>query len=191
MRKVILCLLFAGSIVGLEGLARADEEPKKKESLRFSLKDTKEKVHTLEQYKDKFLVLEWIEPACPYCRRHAKDQTMNTVVNKYKKNKDVVVLGICTSSHTDSKGMQSFIDKHKLQYTVLMDPTGEVGRRFGAKRTPHMFVLSKGKVVYEGAMDDDPQGGKGHDERVNYIVKAVDELIAGKKVSAPLTKPYG
>ncbi len=194
MRNIVLCLLVIagiGSFAAIDApFSRADDAPKKK-APSFSLKDTQGKTHTLEQYKDKFVVLEWIEPACPTCRRHAKDSTVNSIVKQYKKNKDVVILGICTSSRTDAKGMQAFMDKHKLNYTVLMDPTGEVGRMFGAKKTPHMFVLSKGKVVYGGAMDNDPRGKLAHDQRVNFISKALDELISGKEVSKFSTKPYG
>ncbi len=192
MRNTVLCLLViagVGSFAAIDApFSRADEVPK---ALSFSLKDTHGKNHTLEQYKDKFVVLEWIEPACPTCRRHAKDSTINGLVKKYEKNKDVVILGICTSSSTDAESMQAFMNMHKLKYTVLMDPTGKVVRMFGAKKTPHMFVLSKGKVVYKGAMDNDPRGKLAHDERVNYIGKALDELIAGKKISTASTKPYG
>ena len=62
---------------------------------------------------------------------------------------------------------------------------------FGAQKTPHMYVAKDGAKLYEGALDDDARGSKSEKERVNYISKALDEILAGKKVSTPSTKPYG
>ncbi len=113
------------------------------------------------------------------------------LVKKYKGNKEVVILGVCTSSRSDKDTVNAFKKKHSLNYPVLMDTTGKVGHMFGAKKTPHMFVLKNNQIVYSGAFDNDPRGSKEHGERVNYISKAVDELLSNKKVSTKKTKPYG
>jgi peroxiredoxin len=160
-----------------------------KDAPAFALKDTNGKAHTLEQYKDKIVVLEWTEPGCPYIVNHAKAGTMKKIAKDYA-DKGVVFLGICTSRNTDTDGMKSFMKEQKIDYTVLMDPTGEIGRAYGASNTPHMFVIQGGKIVYEGAIDDDPRMSK-KDGAVNYVRQALDELIAKKAVTTAKTKPYG
>lgn len=185
-----LLLIAGGSLVFAQNAkpeGKADEKKAKK--LEFELKDTKGKTHKLSDYKDKYVVLEWIEPGCPYCVKHAKEKTINELVKKYGK-KEVVFLGICTSSKTDTKAMEAFREEHKLQYTVLMDTTGEVGRMFKASNTPHLFIVKNGAILYQGAIDNDPRGNMG-EKAENYIAKALDELLEGKKVSTALTKPYG
>lgn len=155
----------------------------------FTLKDLKGKEHSLAQYKDKIVVLEWTEPGCPYIVRHAKEKTLETIQKDYK-DKDVVVLGICTSRITDTEGMASFAKEHGISYSVLMDTDGAIGRAYGASNTPHLFVVKDGKIVYEGAIDDDPRGQKGKDA-TNYVRAAIDDLLAGKSVATAKTKPYG
>ena len=72
-----------------------------------------------------------------------------------------------------------------------MDAKGEIGRAYGAKVTPHMFVVDpKGTVIYAGAIDDDPRGSKG-EAAVNHVAVALDSLLAGKSVEVAETKPYG
>jgi peroxiredoxin len=81
-------------------------------------------------------------------------------------------------------------EEFKMPYPILMDTTGETGKAYGAKTTPHCYVIDKnGVLAYEGAIDDDRSvetPGK-----VNYVAKAVDELLAGSSVSTTQTKPYG
>ena len=75
----------------------------------------------------------------------------------------------------------------------MVDAEGEVGRTYGAKTTPHMFVINaEGKLVYQGAIDDKEsasEGGKG--AKVNFVAQAIDEVMAGKAVSQNSTRPYG
>lgn len=71
-----------------------------------------------------------------------------------------------------------------MAFPILLDPTGKAGRSYQAKRTPHMFVVdSSGKLVYEGAIDN--QKDK------NYIVAAIEDLLAHRPVAKPQTTPYG
>ncbi|MEM7235773.1 MAG: redoxin domain-containing protein [Planctomycetota bacterium] len=194
--SLLLCLVaigFGATLVNADEPKKADKKAEKKSAkkLDFELKDLDGKTVKLSDLKDKYVVLEWIEPTCPTCKRHAKEGTVNHLVKKYAKNKDVIVLGVCTSSRSDARAMKAFSDQSKLQYRIVMDPTGKVGRQFGAKKTPHMYIVRNGEKLYEGAFDDDPRGRKAEAERVNYISKALDELLAGKKVSTSYTRPYG
>lgn len=164
-------------------------EAARKKAPAFALQDLDGKRHTLEQYKDKIVVLEWTEPGCPYIVRHAKQETLNKIAKDYG-SKNVVVLGVCTSNKTDTAAMKKFAEEQKLQYPVLMDLTGEVGRAYDAKTTPHLFIVNQGEIVYQGAIDDDPRGQK-QEGVVNYVRKAIDELLAKKPISTGSTAPYG
>jgi len=184
-RWIALAVILALPILAIA----ADEKPGgTKDAPAFDLKDTKGTAHKLDQYKDKIVVLEWTEPGCPFIVRHAKAQTLAKIQADYK-DKGVVVLGVCTSKLTDAAAMQKFMDEHKISYPVLMDPTGAVGKSYGATNTPQLFVIKGGKILYEGAIDDDPRGK--NEKPVNYVRKALDEILAGKAVSTAKTEPYG
>ncbi len=106
-------------------------------------------------------------------------------------DKNVVWLAINSTSHATQEKNKAFDRKHDLQYPILDDSSGDVGRKYDAKRTPHMFVIDKkGYIQYEGAIDNSPLG-KNKDDVVNYVEKALDQLIKGNDVTTPRTKPYG
>jgi len=117
---------------------------------------------------------------------------MVETAKKYR-NKGVVWLAINSSIKTAPEANQEFAAKYKLPYPILDDRAGDVARQFGARTTPHMFIIDKeGRIAYEGAIDNAPRdkqevgGGK-----LNYVDKALAELTLGKKVSLPNTPPYG
>src|SRR5690606_18735708 len=156
----------------------------------FTLKDTEGNDVSLLSHQGKIVVLEWFNPDCPIVQRWYNDGGMNKVYDKYK-DKDVVWLAInTTAGHTvdaDKKAME----KWNIQRPVLNDADGKVGRAYGAQTTPHMYIVDKeGRLVYAGAIDDDPRGSKG-DSATNYVAKALDELLAGESVSTAETRPYG
>lgn len=157
----------------------------------FSLEDQTGKKVSLSDFSGKkIVVLEWINPDCPYVQRHYKAATMKSLAEKYK-DKGVVWLAINTTHYMNKETNQKWITDYQLPYQILDDHEGTVGRLYGAKTTPHMFIIDKsGKLVYQGAIDDDPRGNKG-ENKVNYVAKALDELLAGKPISMPETKPYG
>ena len=76
---------------------------------------------------------------------------------------------------------------------MLLDPAGTVGRLYGAKTTPHVFVIDpKGQVIYAGAIDSTPSPyPEDIAGSVNYVAQALDEAMSGKPVSIPSTKSYG
>lgn len=157
----------------------------------FSLEDQTGKKVSLSDFSGKkIVVLEWINPDCPYVQRHYKAATMKSLAEKYK-DKGVVWLAINTTHYMNKETNQKWITDYQLPYQILDDHEGTVGRLYGAKTTPHMFIIDKsGKLVYQGAIDDDPRGNKG-ENKVNYVAKALDELLAGKPISMSETKPYG
>jgi peroxiredoxin len=156
----------------------------------FSLSDQSGKKVSLSDYSGSVVVLEWINPDCPFVQRHAKAKTMATLAQKYG-DKGIVWLGINSTNYMNADTNRKWVDDNSLPYAVLDDRAGEVGRSYGARTTPHMFIIDKsGTLVYQGAIDDDPQGTKGG-SALNYVDAALAEVLAGKAVSAPQTKAYG
>lgn len=162
----------------------------------FTLEDTTGESHTLSDYTadGKIVVLEWFNPTCPYVvRHHEKVTTMKDIATDFEE-KDVVWLAI----NSTNEGHPAFgkdaesIKEWKIEYPVLLDAPGDVGRLYGAKTTPHMYVIDKkGILRYMGAIDNDARGRKSESDKVNYVRQALDEVIAGETVSEPETRAYG
>jgi peroxiredoxin len=156
----------------------------------FTLADQGGKNVSLADYAGKIVVLEWINPDCPFVVRHYQAKTMINLALEYKE-RGVVWLAVNTTKTYDMQKNQAFHEAQALPYPVLNDRTGVVGKLFEAKTTPHMYIIdAQGQLAYQGAIDDDPQGTKGADA-TNYVKQALDELLAGKAVSMAQTKPYG
>jgi len=158
----------------------------------FTAKDHSGKDVKLSDFKGKTVVLEWINPGCPYVKRHYEAGTMANLAKEYAAGSgDVVWLAVNSNSGAKAEDMKAFAQKHELSYPILMDGEGTVGKAYGAKTTPHMFVIDKdGKLAYAGGIDNDEDGEKSSD-RVNYVKNALDELKSGKPVSTSETKAYG
>lgn len=184
MTKWCVTLLMVGALVFTGVAVGEDKEPKKEKTLSFELKDTEGKTHKLADMKDKLVVLEWFEPKCPAVVPHYRSKKMQKLAATYKE-KGVVWLAVCSTGAQSVEGLKKFTTEHGVKHAVLTDFDGKVGRMFGAKTTPHMFVLKNGKVVYQGAIDEGRRGDK------NFVAQALDELLAGKEVSTPKTRPYG
>ena len=152
----------------------------------FTLLDQEGNSHTLSAYRGKTIVLEWTNPTCPFVEFHYKNDTMNKLS---KANPNVVWLTINSSHFTTAEDNKKWARSENVK-TVLADPSGQVGRSYEARTTPHMFVINpEGKVVYQGAIDDNPH----MDQKVsvNYVKEALNALKAGKKVTVSETRPYG
>ena len=160
----------------------------------FSLKGADGKTYSLADFKGKTVVLEWINPNCPFSDRHAREKTMSELHSKYG---EVVWLGINSTSASHANFMKpadhlAYNQKTGINYPVLYDEKGTVGHAYDAKTTPHLFIIDEqGKIAYNGAIDDDPPGRKARAERVNYVGGGLSLDKAGKKVDPAATKPYG
>ncbi len=154
----------------------------------FTLKDTTGKDQKLSDYKGKIVVLEWTNPECPFVQRHyGAAQTMIKLANA---NADVVWLAIDSISTHTPETIAAWVQKEAIPYPILSDPDGAVGKLYGAKTTPQMFIISaEGNVVYQGSIDNNPRGNKS--TIANHVEKALAELKAGQPVTEPTTKPYG
>ena len=156
----------------------------------FTLSDTAGNEVSLSNFEGKIVVLEWLNPDCPFVKRHYKAGTMKNLASQYG-SEGVVWLTINSTHYMDAAANAKFKADHELPYTILVDQSGDVGHLYGAKTTPHMYIVNgDAMLVYIGAIDDDPRGSKG-EPAVNYVAAALDEVGAGKAVTTAETKPYG
>ena len=164
----------------------------------FKLADSNGKEHSLSDFKGKIVVLEWINFECPFVKKHYNSQNMQSIQLKYTK-KDVVWLSICSSAegkqgNFSNDEINNRIKNHNAKMSAyLIDTDGKVGKMYGAKTTPHMYIIDKeGKLVYAGGIDDKASTDiEDIEEAKNYVSLALDELLAGKNVSLQTSKPYG
>jgi peroxiredoxin len=190
-------LITATSIVAASVFA-ADSPPVGSSAPEFSLSDAKGKSHSLADYKGKYVVLEWFNPECPFVKKHYGSGNMQKLQQEFT-SKGVVWLTIDSSApglegNMTAEQASSTINSWKTHQTaLLLDPEGKAGRAYGAKNTPHMFVISpEGKIVYEGAIDSKATPNPADiPTSTNYVKTALDEAMAGKPVSNANTRPYG
>lgn len=164
----------------------------------FKLVDSNGKEHSLSDFKGKVVVLEWINFECPFVKKHYNSKNMQSLQLKYTK-KDVVWLSVCSSSegkqgNFSPEEINKRIKDHNAKMSAyLMDADGKVGKMYGAKTTPHMYVIDKdGKLVYAGAIDEKPSTDlEDVKEAKNYVAAALDELLTGKSVSFHSSTSYG
>jgi glutathione peroxidase-family protein len=189
---VILFLVF------ISGLVFAQQAKLNESAPDFKLTDSNGSEHSLSDLAEKIVVLEWINYDCPFVKKHYDSKNMQSLQEKYTEE-GIIWLAICSSN----KGKQGNFSveeinkrskNHDAKFTAyLIDEDGKVGKMYGAKTTPHMYIIDKsGKLVYAGGIDDkattdveDIEGSK------NYISVALDELLAGKTVSVQSSTPYG
>jgi peroxiredoxin len=164
----------------------------------FSLPDTDGKVIHLSDFKGKYVVLEWYNPDCPFVHKHYSSGNMQRLQKEFVA-KGVVWLGIDSSgpgqegNYPAAKLNEISARVRATRTALLMDPKGNVGRLYGAKTTPDMYVIGlDGKIVYAGAIDNKPNANiadvKG---ATNYVRNALAAVMAGKPVDPALTRSYG
>jgi glutathione peroxidase-family protein len=164
----------------------------------FNLKDSFGKEHSLSDFAGKVVVLEWINFECPFVKKHYNSNNMQKLQEKYAKD-SIVWLALCSSAegkqgNFSNEEINSRSIKLKAKYLAyLIDEDGKVGKMYGAKTTPHMFIVDKeGKLVYAGAIDDTPSTDIDDIETAkNYVSSALDELLDSKNVSTQSSSPYG
>jgi hypothetical protein len=189
-----LALVVALGSTGTARAAAAVGQP----APAITLPDTNGKTVTLDAYKGKWVVLEWVNFQCPFVGKHYGSGNMQKLQKTYT-GKGVVWLSINSSA----PGKEGNLDGPKANALVeakgaapsefLLDPAGTVGRAYGAKATPHMFVIDpQGTVVYAGAIDDTPSTDKADIATAhNYVSAALDAAMAGRPVLKTATEPYG
>jgi peroxiredoxin len=161
-------------------------------------KDTNGADVSLDAYKGKVVVLEWTNNECPFVRKHYDSKNMQDT-QKYAAEKGAVWISVVSSAPekqghvTPEKANEITTAEGATLTHKILDETGVIGRAYGAKTTPHMFVIdASGNVAYMGAIDSDtsfkPEAIKG---ATNYVRAAIDALTAGTPVATAQTEPYG
>ena len=174
------------------GIATGDAAPD------FALPDTRGNTHGLKDYPGKYVVLEWTNYECPFVKKHYNSGNMQALQKTYT-DKGVVWLTICSSA----RGKQGNAEADEIHRTngangfaataYLIDEDGAVGKKFGARTTPHLFIINPDrKLGYQGAIDSvrstDP---KDVPEAMNYVREYLDLMMNGESPSHTTTQPYG
>jgi len=195
-RRSILAALGVAALVGMTAAFTQDSGTLKTAKVgeaapAFTLKDTAGKDHALGNYKEKIVVLQWINYDCPVCVRVMKSGVAGEMLTELKElDKDIVLLAINSTKNLTAEKTAAYLKNHKYDVPALLDQDGTVGKLYGARTTPHMFVIDKAGVLrYAGAIDDDPSGRS--DDSTNYVVNAVKQIIAGETVVPDQTQSYG
>ena len=164
----------------------------------FSLSDTAGKTVRLADFKGRHVVLEWVNPGCPYVRKHYHSANMQGTQREVTA-KGVVWLAI-NSTETGSYDylppakLGQWMGEQKAAAThTLLDPEGQVGRAYGARTTPHLYIVSpQGRLVYAGGIDSIASSRAEDIPRaVNYVKQGVAQALAGQPLTEPLTRAYG
>lgn len=164
----------------------------------FRATDVSGKQVSLSDFKGKYVVLEWNNPACPFVQKHYDSGNMQSLQKRYgAENVAWVAINSTTESHSDYMSPEKLAGWFKQQNAapaaVLMDTSGQIGRAFGAKVTPHMYVIDpNGTLVYAGAIDDKRSANPGDVKTAsNYVTNALLEVKSGKPVSKAANSAYG
>jgi AhpC/TSA family len=164
----------------------------------FTLNATTSKSVSLADQRGKLVILEWTNHDCPYVRKHYDTSNMQGL-QKETTTQGVIWLTLISSAPgtqgyvTPSQGNELTAARQASPTAVLLDPTGVVGKAYGATNTPHMYIIDKaGTLVYAGAIDDRPTTRQGDVRGAqNYVRAALEDLAAGRPVKTPVTRAYG
>lgn len=164
----------------------------------FTAVDTSGKTVSLADFKGKHVVLEWVNPGCPFVVKHYGAGNMQGTQQEAT-SKGVVWLAVSSTAPTAGDyrkpaDLAAWMQGHKAAATAtLMDDDGKVGRAYGARTTPHMYIVDPaGTLVYAGAIDSKPTANPADiATATNHVKQALGETLAGKPVSQASTRPYG
>jgi len=186
----LACVLVLAAAPAAAAVAPGDRAPD------FTLTDTDGREHTLADYlaAGHVVVLEWFNPDCPYIVKH--HQNARTMNETYARFVDQGVVWLAINSGAPGK-QGAGLDRNRkaraqfeMPMPVLLDESGKVGKAYGAKTTPHMYVIkADGTVVYNGAIDDDRSP---HElGKTNHVAEALAAVFAGEAVPTAMSQPYG
>lgn len=164
----------------------------------FTAVDSNGKEHRLSDFRGKTVVLEWTNHDCPYVRKHYDSGNMQAL-QKTATGKGIVWLSIISSA-PGKQGHVSRAEANRLTSSrnaaptaVLLDESGKIGRLYGAKTTPHMYIIDDGgELVYMGGIDSIPSTDTNDIARAtNYVDAALNALSSGQPIEDAVTRPYG
>jgi peroxiredoxin len=186
-------LVLAGLVVGVNGAPTMGQSAK-----YFEAQGSDGKSYRLSDYAGKYVVLQWYNKDCPFVRKHYESGNMQSLQAKYTA-KSVIWFEIISSAPgeqgylTATQAEQNRASTGSKATATLLDPEGKIGRLYGAKTTPHMFIISpEGILIYQGAIDNrNSTDGEDIPGAKNYVAAALDEALTGKPITVSSTHPYG
>ena len=190
---ILALLVFAQAAIAAPGEPEVD-----KPAPLFSATDSNGKTHNLADYRGKIVVLEWTNHDCPYVRKHYGAGNMQALQNDAREA-DIVWLTVISSA----PGKQGYVDpaeankltasRNAAPHAVLLEPDGAIGKAYGARTTPHMYIIdAQGVLRYKGGIDDKPTSDPADiDGAENYVRAALADLASGSAVRTPVSRPYG
>jgi AhpC/TSA family len=157
----------------------------------FTLTDSNGRTLSLAEFKGKTVVLEWTSHECPYVGKHYRGNNMQALQKKWT-GQGVAWLSVISSAPgqpgyvSPQQANKLTADRGAAPTAVVFDPTGKVGHAYGARTTPHMYVIDgEGALVYKGGIDDQPTA------RLQFVDQALSEISQGKPVSVTSSRAYG
>ena len=192
VHRRLLSLVLAAVSVPLFAIPPGAQAPD------FKGTDSNGVIHTLSQYRGKYMVLEWANRGCPYDQKHYRSGNMEALQRQWT-DKGVIWLSVLSSAPGEQGSVtpaeeNEYLKKMKAAPTAaLLDPEGSIARLYQAKTTPHMFVIDpQGKLIYQGAIDDKPTTDTADIKTAhNYLDQVLNAAMAGKPVPVASTRPYG
>lgn len=155
----------------------------------FTLTTTDGKQWSLADAAGKIVVLEWCNPNCPVCRKLVSNGAVAKTVADCGTDVVYVMINSSAADPASLEATAAYLKDNKLTTPGLLDKDGAVGKLYGARTTPHCFVIdAKGVLRYQGAIDDNADGKGG---KMNYVANAVKQIKGNETVSPETTKPYG
>ena len=201
MNRRVFATTIAAAAISLIAMPALYAEPKVgAPAPAFTAVDSNGKTVNLGDFKGKTVVLEWTNDGCPFVKKHYATPPANMQGLQTAAAADDIVWLSVISSRPGSQGHVSPEGANELTSSrgaapahVILDESGDIGRLFGAKTTPHMYIVTpEGELVYDGAIDSVPSARVDDiEEATNFVTLALNELAAGEPVSNPVTKPYG
>jgi peroxiredoxin len=162
----------------------------------FELHDATGRVHRLSQYRGKLVVLEWFDPECPFVAYAYDDGPLAEMETRSAASGIVWLSLYSTRAERTALApslLREFSERRRLRAPILIDPEGLVAKVYGARTTPHMFLINeRGTIVYGGALDNAPMGRvERASAKTNYVETAIGDLRSGHAVTTSSTRPYG
>lgn len=164
----------------------------------FALPDVQGGTRRLSDFRGRHVVLEWTNPGCPFVQKHYRSGNMQTL-QREAAARQVVWLTINSTEpgHADylkPAELQRWMAQQQAAATaVLLDESGQTGKAYGARVTPHMYLIDpQGRLIYAGGIDSIPSARVDDiAQATNYVRLALTEALAGRPLSRPSTAPYG
>ena len=164
----------------------------------FRLVDASGKTVSLSDFRGQHVVLEWTNHLCPFVQKHYRSGNMQAHQAEAA-DKGVIWLSIISSApgkqgHVDGDEALKIADQHEASPShILLDGNGKAGRQYGAKTTPHMYVIDpQGTLIYMGGIDSVPSADQADIAGATpYVRVALQQALAGDEISQPSTRPYG